>query len=380
MNSDPFARRLASGKAGLRVGIKECVDISGVVTRMGSRAFHGAAPATRNADVVDALVAGGFQIIGTLKMHELAFGMSGISAAYGTPLNPQDPALIPGGSSSGSAVAVGRGLVDIAIGTDTGGSIRLPAACCGVYGFKPSFARVSRKGIHPAVSSLDCVGPIAASMAGIIHAMGALDPHFEVSQPPSNIRVGLVRCEATQHLQQAMDDALALSGWSVEPVELPGLEQAHEAALSIISAEVWSAYGELTDKGLLGADVEARLSAARHVDRAQVEKAEQVREAFIVEVDSALARVDALVLPTLPRLPPTLAEVQAGASIVDLSRLVRPFNLSGHPALTIPVEIPGSALKAGLQLVGERDADATLCALGLDLSGSLRDTANCSSK
>ena len=134
--------------------------------------------ATKNAEVVERILAADCQITAKTNLHELAFGITGINPVFGTAINPQYPDLIPGGSSSGSAAAVAAGLADFTLGTDTGGSIRMPAACCGVYGFKPTFNRVSRQGIHPAMSSLDCVGPFAASVAMIETAMQIIDPSF----------------------------------------------------------------------------------------------------------------------------------------------------------------------------------------------------------
>ncbi len=132
-----------------------------------------------HADVVANLLSAGCRIVGKTKMHELAYGMTGINAFEGTPINPRYPDRIPGGSSSGSAAAVAAGLVDFAIGTDTGGSIRQPAICCGVIGFKPTFGRVSRKGALPAQSSLDCIGPFARNLSMIERAMSAIDPTFQ---------------------------------------------------------------------------------------------------------------------------------------------------------------------------------------------------------
>src|SRR5690606_8879821 len=144
------------GGSGRRVAIKDSIDIAGYPTRSGSHAFADAPPATRHAHVVQAVLDAGWQIVGKTSLHELAFGVTGINDWSGTPVNPQAPDRVPGGSSSGSAVAVAAGLADIAIGTDTGGSVRVPAACCGIAGLKPTYGRVSRIGAQPAVSSLDC--------------------------------------------------------------------------------------------------------------------------------------------------------------------------------------------------------------------------------
>lgn len=158
--------------------VKDTIDIAGFATRAGSQALENAAAAQEHAQVVEALLAGNCRILGKTSLHELAFGTTGINHWSGTADNPLYPGLIPGGSSSGSAAAVAAGLVDFALGTDTGGSVRVPAACCGVFGLKPTFGRISRAGVMPGVSSLDCVGPFAASMELLIAAMQVIDPGF----------------------------------------------------------------------------------------------------------------------------------------------------------------------------------------------------------
>ncbi|KAB0648748.1 amidase, partial [Burkholderia territorii] len=154
-----FIDTFTLGGPGPTIAIKDTIDIAGHPTRAASRALADTPPAEQHADVVRLLLDAGWQIAGKANMHELAFGMTGINDYTGTPVNPQDPTRIPGGSSSGSASLVGLGAVDAALGTDTGGSIRGPAACCGVVGMKPTFGRVSRRGVAPAVTTLDCVGP-----------------------------------------------------------------------------------------------------------------------------------------------------------------------------------------------------------------------------
>ena len=168
---------------GLRVAVKECLGIEGLPTRAGSAAFEDAPPEQTHSAVVSALLSSGCQIIGTANMHELAFGMTGANGHTGTPLNPRWPDRIPGGSSSGSASLVAQGKVDFAVGTDTGGSVRQPACCCGVYGLKPTFGRLSRRGAVPVGSSLDCIGPFAATATMLTRAMAAMDPGFTPRGP-----------------------------------------------------------------------------------------------------------------------------------------------------------------------------------------------------
>ncbi|WP_288393645.1 amidase [uncultured Herbaspirillum sp.] len=367
--------RFHLGGNGPTVAIKDCIDIAGQPTCGGSAALADAPPAQAHAEVVQRLLDTGWQITARANMHELAYGMTGINDWNGTPVNPQDHDRMTGGSSSGSASAVGAGLVDLSIGSDTGGSIRLPAACCGVIGLKPTFGRVSRAGAYPAISSLDCVGPVARSMEMIIRAMTSIAPGFDpvaASAAAANARVKRVTVQADDDIAAAVAQAFAASRWSATWWTPQHMHAAFEAGMTLINRETHDAFGHLLGQGKLGADIEQRLAAAATTTDAAVADAERVRAAFSAEVDAALADADALLLPTLPALPPTLAAIRQGTSVLLLSSLVRPFNLSGHPALTIPVPIAGSTLKAGLQLVGRKGDDERLCALGRHLEQALQ--------
>lgn len=370
-----YVERFALGGDGPSIAIKDSIDIAGMRTRGGCQALEEILPAMLHADVVQTLLDAGWRINGKTTMHELAFGMTGVNAWAGTPLNPQDATRIPGGSSSGSAAAVGHGEADAALGSDTGGSIRVPAACCGVIGLKPSFGRVSRRGAWPRASSLDCIGPFSRDIATLNKAMAAIAADFNLAaagRPQATARIALLRTGSAAAIQAALAAALAATGWQLMDHALDGMQAAFEAALTLINRETWDAFGHLVATGKVGNDVAQRLMLASATTDAQLAHAEQVRRSFSAEVDAALDGVDALVLPTLPTLPPTLADVAAGASMVAISTLVRPFNLSGHPALSFPVPINGTALCAGLQLVGRKGDDERLCALALHLQQSLQ--------
>lgn len=351
------------GGQGLTVAIKDTLDVAGWPTRCGTRALELASPAEKHATVVQALLDGGWQVIGKTVLHELAFGVTGINEWAGTPINPQAPERIPGGSSSGSAVIVAQGAVDVALGTDTGGSVRMPAACCGVFGLKPTFGRLSREGVHPASSSLDCVGPMARDLDTLVAAMSAMDCTFVAQMPPEQLCVGLVDVSCDPAIEAAVRDAITRRGWKWELVTLPLLDRAFEAALTVINAETWAAYGHYTGQGLLGADIEARLLRAAETDANALQAAESIRVAFSEQVEQLLKSYDTLVLPSLPRLPPLLVDVRQGEPVIDLTRFLRPFNLSGHPALSVPIAYPNSSIKTSLQLIGRKGDDARLCAM-----------------
>ncbi|CAD6554261.1 amidase [Paraburkholderia metrosideri] len=356
------------------ISIKDSIDIAGYSTTAASRALADAPPASQHAEVVQRLLDAGWRITGKTNMHELAFGMTGINDLYGTPPNPQDVTRIPGGSSSGSASAVGQHLVDAALGTDTGGSIRGPAACCGVIGLKPTFGRVSRNGVAPRVTTLDCVGPFARDMNTIIRAMSAIDPSFSADQAlrrASGARVGVVAVDADADIVAAINTVVRRAEFATHSVELKLIADAFAAGLAVINAETWQAFGHLVETGKLGADIESRLRAAARTTAADLDAAENVRHTFTEEVDRALEHADVLVLPTLPALPITVEEARAGTSVIGMSSLIRPFNLSGHPALTIPIPLQHKPLKAGLQIVGRKGADEMVCAVAAHIEATL---------
>jgi len=349
---------------GLRVAVKDVLDMQGEVTTCGSRALAASSPAEDDAEVVRRLKAAGCALVGRTSLHELAYGVTGVNAWTGTPINPCYPQLIPGGSSSGSAAAVAAGLADFSIGTDTGGSIRLPAACCGIVGFKPTFGRVSRVGATPAQSSLDCVGPFARSVAMIEQAMAIIARDWSPATPTSR-RLGWADAGSdpglSRQLRQGVDES-----FETVPLPLTGLAAAMTAGLAIIGRENFLAFGPLLESNLLGPDVHERLSRAARITDEEIAQAEVVRTRFTDQVDAALDLVEALAMPALPGTPPTLREAADPAQVVQLTANCRPFNLSGHPALVLPMgEHQGRPV--ALQLVGRRGEDEHLCALAREL-------------
>ncbi|CAD6557592.1 amidase [Paraburkholderia sabiae] len=359
---------------GPTIAIKDSIDIAGYPTTGASRALADAPPASAHAEVVQRLLDAGWRITGKANMHELAFGMTGINDYTGTPVNPQDAARIPGGSSSGSASAVGLKLVDAALGTDTGGSIRGPAACCGVIGLKPTFGRVSRHGVAPRESTLDCVGPFTRDIATLIAAMAAITPAFDAAtakRSNANANVAIVSVDADAAIGRGVARAVRVAEFASRVIELEHMKDAFDAGLAVINVETSRAFGHLVDTGKLGADLDARLRAAAQTTQTQLDAAERVRRAFTNAVDHALDSADVLVMPTLPALPITIEAARNGTSVIAMSSLIRPFNLSGHPALSLPIPIEGSTLKAGLQIIGRKGADEQVCAVAAHFEAAL---------
>ncbi|SFJ10127.1 amidase [Celeribacter neptunius] len=359
-----LVQALDLGGDGPRVAVKDCIDITGTVTGCGSAAFAGAVPATEHAEIVGALLDAGCKIVGKANMHELAFGMTGVNGFTGTPVNPIWPDRIPGGSSSGSAVAVAAGLCDFAVGTDTGGSIRQPATCCGVFGIKPTFGRVSRKGLTPRHSSLDCPGILARDMEMLTRGMAAIDPSFQAETLIHAPKLGRIKSEG---VAPEVGDPLVyalMDAYPDMPYELlPSFEAAFDAGMVVMSHEMAQEFGPMLDRGApFGPDIAARLAKAQTVSAAQLAEAEEIRTRFTAEVDALLSRYDALVTPSLPMVPPTLDAAKDPQNVLSLTRYQRPFNLSGHPALTLPAR-NNAGLPIGLQIVGRKGEDAKLCAI-----------------
>jgi amidase len=366
-------RETAPG-TGLRVAVKDLIDVAGVPTTAGSLAVADhAGPAEADAACLAGLRAaiarGEACLAGKVNLHELAYGISGINPAFGTPVNPLDPALVPGGSSSGSAVAVATGEADVAYGSDTGGSIRIPAACCGVAGLKTTWGRIPLAGVWPLAPSLDTVGPLARDVAGLAAGMALLEPGFTVTAGPPET-VGRVAMEADPAIGEAVDAALAATGWQVSQVTLNGLGAAWTAAMVLLDIEAWQSDGALarSSPGRIGPDVLARLRGASEVTPAQLAAARQQASRWRAELSRLWEQVDLLALPTLLGFPPTLDDA---GGLARIRGLTSPVNLAGVPALALPVPARGH-LPASVQLIGPAGSEERLLAAGAVLEQAAR--------
>ncbi len=364
-----FTVRLADtapDRGRLRVAVKDIIDMVGLTTTCGSRVLASTrAPAAADAACLAGIraeeAAGRVVIVGRTNLHELAFGVSGVNPWYGTPVNPLDPRLVPGGSSSGSAAAIGAGLADVALGTDTGGSIRIPAACCGVVGLKTTTGRVSLAGVDPLGPSLDTVGPMGATVDAVGRGMQLLEPGFEWRDTPPATRIGRFRPRADPWIDRALDARLAAwaaaaPGRSVVDLDLDHFDEATEALGAILAREAWTVHAELWTRHAseLSPDVADRLEAASHLPDADFEAATRMRARWSDGLARVLGGVDLVALPVLASAPPPLTDAARVSSI----RYTGPFNLSGGPALALPVRSGRSGLPASLQLVGPAGAEA----------------------
>lgn len=377
---------------GVPIGLKDLYCTKGVKTTGGSKILADWAP-TEDATVVSRLTAAGAIVLGKLNMHEFAYGPEGLNPHYGTPWNPWDKAThrICGGSSSGSGAAVAAGIAPGALGSDTGGSIRIPASLCGITGIKPTYGRVSRAGVLPLAWSLDHVGPMCRTAADCALMLGAMagydprDPTTSVLPVPDylaaltgqvkGLRIGVLRAfylESTDPAVRALVESAVKSleglGASAQEVNLELPKHAAAASYAVISPEAY-AYHEgwiKTRAQDYGADVRQRLLVGAFVSGADYLKGQRVRVLIRDEVDRALAKLDVLVCATTPMPAPAVGqkEVRIGAENQpvrpNLIRFTRPFNMTGHPAASVPCGFTAEGLPAGLQIIGRPFDEATV--------------------
>ena len=386
-------RELASGQDrgplhGIPISLKDNIDVAGVRTTAGSRLYADHVPSA-DSTVAARLREAGAVIIGKANMHELALGVETDNALFGRTRNPWDTARIPGGSSGGSAAAVASGIGLASIGTDSGGSIRVPAALCGLVGLKPTYGRVSNAGIIPNYPSFDCAGPIARSAkdaAFVLAAVAGYDAaDFGCARTPVDdyagllasatreMRVGVPRRQfyaaASEPVRWAFDAALVVYrslGAIVLDVALPDLDIASLKAAA--RPELGQRYAEAirSRPGDIGPEVRGKLEAAMDTDLEQHLRARRASEALAATLRRMLEDVDVLAMPTVPVTAPligttTMTHDGRDADVEDvLIAHTRVFNLARLPALTHPCGFDSAGLPIGLQLVGRPFDEALL--------------------
>ena len=370
---------------GITISIKDLFDVAGEVTSAGSTVLRPRAPATIDAPTVARLRAAGANIFGRTNMVEFAFSGVGINPHYGTPRavwgrTADGDGRVPGGSSSGAAVSVTDGKCVAALGTDTGGSVRIPAAFNGLVGFKPTAQRVPVLGAVPLSTSCDSIGPLATTVAccAQIDSVLAGEPHAPL--PPVDLRgvkllmpLGALWQDLDSEVEFATHDAVAAlrrSGAQIVAAPLPLIDEFFAAKLAIVAPEALDWHTENVNVGGVGYDprVWQRMQLGRDVTRAQYTAALAFRRFWIDRMHLAMADFDAIVCPTSPCLPPKIAPLTGDTDLffVANARVLRNawwVNMMDGCALTLPCHTAGDA-PVGLQLVGRHGTDRALLALG----------------
>jgi len=347
---------------GTVVAVKDLVDVKGMVTTAGGIILP-EIPAAADAPVIERIRAAGCVIVGKANLHEFAYGVTSVNPHYGTVRNPHDPGRVAGGSSGGSAVAVAAGMCDWAIGSDTGGSIRVPSSLCGVSGFKPAFGSIDIGGVIPLSKSLDTLGPIAADMASTARAytmMSGEDVTLErLSRPRLAVPAGWVR-----DLDAPTATAWALVSQGLPEVQFLDHGRLFEIGLTILLFEAaayhrrWAT--EFPDK--YGADVLRLIRRGLEVPAADYEKAAEERQELESKAARAMEGIDALVLPATAIVAPA---VDAGQEVREpLARFTRPFNTTHQPVAVLPA--PARGLPVGIQVVGRTNTETLRAAMWLE--------------
>ena len=373
---------------GVPVGIKDLIDVAGLPCAAGSRILKDRMPAS-DAFVVERLTAQGVVFLGKQNLHEFAYGITTTNDHFGTCRNPWDRSRVPGGSSGGSGAALAAGLCVAAIGTDSGGSIRIPSAACGVVGLKPTLGRVSRRGVFPLAWSLDHVGPMTRTVADaalVLEAIAATDPSDpwcasapalesleKIESSVRGLRFGVPGTPFEDDLEPAVaaavEDAIGvLAGLGARRVTIDArpLRDAYTAFHAVLATEAsaiherWmrerrNEYGPLTRQAL-----------ARGFFVSGVEYVNARREQSRVRgaLDAMLETVDVLVTPTLPRTAPAVGAPMSREPAEAWNRLVVPFSLAGLPALTVPCGFDPGGLPIGLQIAGRAFDEASVLRVG----------------
>ncbi len=381
-----------SALAGIPVSVKDLFDVAGDITRAGSKVLADAAPARTDALVVRRLRQAGAIIVGRTNMVEFAFSGLGLNPHYGTPKNPWDRATgrIPGGSSSGAAVSVSDGMAAMGLGSDTGGSVRIPAALCGLVGFKPTARRIPTDGTYPLSSTLDSIGPIARSVAccALVDSVLAGEaPLLPPVLPLKGLRLGVVQDYVLDGLDDAVASAfgkalarLSQAGALVSELRFEALKRLPQINQKggLVVAEAYALHRELLARR--GAEYDPRV-ASRTLRGADMTAADYLdvlaqRAAMIAESARVAAPFDALLMPTVMAVAPAIAPLEAddqlyGRANVAMLRNTSVVNFLDGCALSIPCNEPDAA-PVGLMVVGQAGADRRLLAVGLALESALR--------
>jgi aspartyl-tRNA(Asn)/glutamyl-tRNA(Gln) amidotransferase subunit A len=378
--------------AGIPVSVKDLFDVAGDVTRAGAKALADAAPAKADASAVRRLRQAGAIIVGRTNMVEFAFSALGLNPHYGTPKNPWDRATgrIPGGSSSGAAVSVSDGMAAMGLGTDTGGSVRIPAALCGLTGFKPTARRIAKDGTFPLSATLDSIGPIASTVSccALVDSILAGDaPLMPPALPLKGLRLGVVQDYVLEGLDSGVAGAfgkalatLSQAGASVIDVRFEALHRLPQINQKggLVVAEAYAVHRELIAQHKADYDPRVASRTLRGADMSAADYIEVLAQRAAMIADSArmAAPYDALLMPTVAMVAPPIAPLEADDQLygkTNLAILRNPsvVNFLDGCALSIPCHQRGEG-PVGMMVVGQSGEDRRLLAVGLAVESALR--------
>jgi aspartyl-tRNA(Asn)/glutamyl-tRNA(Gln) amidotransferase subunit A len=364
-----FLARPEQASEGTSLAVKDLFDTAGLTTTYGSIVFVDHVP-TETAEAVQLLEANGYANVGKTNLHEFAYGTTSENPHFGTVPNPRAPGRIAGGSSGGSAAALVAGLADAALGTDSGGSIRIPSACCGTTGFKPTYGLVSLEGCFPLAPSFDHAGPMARTVGDCARMLETLAPGFTREEPRAleELEVGVLWTEVAEARVRARVAAASTLFPRSRAIELPYPEEVASVFMREVAEVHRELYAENSD--MYGEDVAAKIELCLAVTDAEYERGLQAREEYRAIADAIMSGLDLLLTPTLPVVaPPTgIGDPTLRRTLI---RCTFPFNALGWPALALPCGPAEEGLPASVQLVGRPGQDALVLAAGESLEAAL---------
>lgn len=387
---------------GIPISIKDLIFTKGIRTTSGSKIYKDFIPEV-DATVVEKLKEAGAIIIGKANTHEFAYGPIGDRSYFGPCKNPHNSEKISGGSSSGSAASVAADMVFASIGTDTGGSIRIPAAACGVVGMKPTFGLVSKAGVFDLAYTLDHIGPITKSVrdnAMILNVIAGHDPKDEqslkseekdyarlIGDSIAGKTVGIASndyfTDVVPEVKEAFDKVVAAFEnlqASTKEVEVPAIEEIADAQVDTIKSEASAVHAEglaTNYRGNIDDEVYERLIDSQETKGYEYVQAQMKRSKFVKDLNEKFQEVDVIIAPTLPVLPTDIDQrvVEINGEVVTvryaLLKLTSPFNYTGNPVLSIPCGYSESGLPIGVQLIGRHGDEEVLYQFGAKLEAEL---------
>jgi aspartyl-tRNA(Asn)/glutamyl-tRNA(Gln) amidotransferase subunit A len=359
---------------GVALAVKDLFETETLVTTYGSPLFADHVSST-TAAAVAALEAAGYAVVGKTNLHEFAYGTTSENPHFGVVPNPAAPGRVAGGSSGGSAAALVLGAAELALGTDSGGSIRIPAACCGVVGFKPTFGLVSLEGCFPLAPSFDHAGPMARDVSACEAALGALTTAFEPRSLESleEVAVAVAWLEGADPVVRGRVEEAAALFPRRQSVALPPPEGIGRLFMHEVAGIHRELFAESAD--LYGEDLRVKIERCLAVTDADAERAARRRTEYGETVAEALEGVDLVVTPTLPCVAPPVGAGGTGDLQVRETMISRtfPFNALGWPALALPCGTAEEGLPASVQLAGRPGTDALVLAAGRLLEATLAD-------